>query len=114
VDSCDTDAGSCTGAGKACCGTLCIDTTRDPLNCGGCAKPCSTVNGAASCSLSTCSIKCNAGYGDCIAGASGPPAGCETKLINNSKACGACINDCTLAVKNATGITCSGTTGHCG
>lgn len=32
--------------------------------------------------------------------------GCETNVTNDTKNCGTCGRDCTMRVKNATGITC--------
>jgi hypothetical protein len=64
--------------------------TSDPNNCGGCNGVCPGANGVASCTNSACSIACNSGYGDCVAGADG----CETNTATSATHCGACTIAC--------------------
>jgi hypothetical protein len=47
------DGGTC-GSGETSCGGACVDTTSDPLNCGGCTNACPVVDGGASCLDSQC------------------------------------------------------------
>jgi hypothetical protein len=56
---CATSA-TCT-LGYQCCGTRCVDTTRDPSHCGACAQPCvgETFCGASSCRPTILSNICN-------------------------------------------------------
>jgi hypothetical protein len=105
VQDCNPDGGSptCAGAGKSCCTSLCIDTTKDPLNCGGCGIVCSSKNGTPSCNNSVCSWTCATGFGHCASG----NTGCETNLHNDPANCGACGTSCAAQVQNATGISCA-------
>lgn len=68
-----------------------VNTNTDPLNCSGCGKPCSTVHNTPSCSGGTCSVSCNASWGDCD---NNPDNGCE-KDFSKPSDCGACANKCT-------------------
>src|SRR5574337_767341 len=59
-----TDAPSCPD-GQTSCGTMCVDTTSDPANCGACGNACSA------------SQVCNAGVCDCAA----PTTLCGTECV---------------------------------
>ena len=101
------DAGLGCNGGRLCCQGLCIDATRDLLNCGACGVACSTANGTPACAASTCTWTCANGFGHCSAG----NTGCETNLRTDPLHCGTCTTVCSTQVKNATGISCS--TGTC-
>jgi hypothetical protein len=56
TDAWSPDAGRCTGT---MCGGRCVDTTRDPMHCGGCDRPCSlpfasSTYVASRCTVATC------------------------------------------------------------
>lgn len=103
VEGCDLDAGiGCTG-GKKCCGSFCIDTTKDVLNCGACGTACSTTNATPRCSAGACAWTCASGFGHCTPG----NTGCETNLRTDVTKCGSCTRNCTTYTQNANGITCN-------
>ena len=100
------------GSGMVCCQGKCVDTQKDPNNCGACGQTCTAdaskhVTGVA-CSGGACVItSCIAGWDDCDNDYSN---GCEIQIndadINN---CGACDVACTAdASKHVTGVACSG------
>lgn len=108
VEGCDLDAGKTCAGGRACCDRLCIDTSKDPLNCGGCGVACSAQNGTPTCALSTCSWTCASGFGHCASG----NTGCESNLRTDVNHCGSCAVDCNALVVNANNVMCS--LGGCG
>ncbi len=74
-------------------------------NCGMCGRACAPANATGTCTGGTCSVlMCNAGFGDCDAGA----AGCETPL-NTLLDCGGCGVSCDLpqATETCMSGTCS-------
>jgi len=75
---------------------VCIDTTRDPHNCGSCGNDCDARNALVSCEASECVRVCESGRGDCDAdlqfGARG--TGCEVNLKSDVDHCGACNARC--------------------
>ncbi len=82
----DIDCRGDGGAG-ACCGGACVDTARDPLNCGACGHACAVAHGSAGCAASGCVIAgCDPGFADCD-GTAGD--GCEADLASPAT-CGAC------------------------
>ncbi len=82
----------CTGAGQMRCGTSCVDTTSDPLNCGACGMVCPTgLRGTPACVMGRCALNCTANYGDCDGLTTN---GCETITSNNVSNCGRCGNVC--------------------
>ncbi len=93
---CDGDD-RCGGGTMKCCDKACIDTARDPDNCGACGKACAGVHAQASCTNGTCGPgACDPGWGDC----DGNPAnGCEANLHVDVANCTACGKAC--AIKNA-------------
>jgi hypothetical protein len=99
--SCNAGTGDCDGNAANGCET---NVTSNVSHCGGCGNVCSSVNGTPSCSAGTCSIACNAGFGNCDNSAAN---GCETAL-NTLTSCGACGASCSRP--NAT-ATCA--TGSC-
>jgi len=53
----------------------CVDTQKDPQNCGGCGLACNLPNAVATCDGATCALsKCSVGFVDCN---SEPKDGCE-------------------------------------
>jgi hypothetical protein len=71
---CDPKAPNCPSQ-EMCCSDLCIDTTSDVDNCGGCGHACSLTQAVAKCASNACAVKqCNPGYSDCNGTASD---GCE-------------------------------------
>jgi hypothetical protein len=62
------------------CGSGCMDTTSDPMNCGGCGVVCSAPNATPACINSSCAIyECQGLYADCDGD---PSNGCETLAAN--------------------------------
>jgi hypothetical protein len=108
VAGCDLDAGKLCALGKECCDGLCIDTKRDPFNCGACGVACSTQNGTPACTPAGCSWTCANGYGHCATG----NTGCETNQRSDALHCGACTTDCNALVVNANNVSC--TAASCG
>jgi hypothetical protein len=74
-----------------------IQTSSDPVNCGGCGQVCDFPGDHASfnCVSSSCVVNsCEAGWGNCDGN---HPNGCETDTTQDSQHCGYCGNRCTLA-----------------
>lgn len=103
VSGCNVDAGQLCPGGRSCCGGLCIDTSKDLLNCGGCAIACNTTNGTPTCDASACTWVCANGFAHCGA----TNSGCETNLRTDPAHCGGCTTSCSALVANATGLTCN-------
>ena len=99
ISSCSAGFADCDGKYSDGCEA---HLTTDAANCGVCSNICNSTNGTASCANSSCSIVCNAGYGNCDALAS---TGCEINLLTSMQDCGTCGQACAPA--NATGA-CSG------
>jgi hypothetical protein len=73
-DGCDPQAPACPGS-EMCCTDVCIDTSSDVNNCGGCGAGCKLDNATPSCGGSQCAIKqCSNGFSDCDGKAAN---GCE-------------------------------------
>jgi hypothetical protein len=92
---CQTSTGKCvacddknpqqTCKSGTCCGIVCIDTTTDSKNCGGCAKACDLPNADSSCSAASCVVtKCKPGFLDCDLKAAN---GCETPATDGGAGC---------------------------
>ena len=80
-----------------------INISTNTSNCGTCGNVCPPrTNASALCTGGTCTISCNAGFGNCNANAAD---GCEVILSTNAANCGACGNVCSFANGSAT---CSG------
>lgn len=104
AQSCAGDGTPC-GTGGTCCGSFCLQTASDVLNCGACGNVCSTTNDTPTCAAGKCTFTCASGFAHC-----GPPdanTGCETN-IRTANDCGSCGASCTKVV-NANGVAC-GTT----
>ncbi len=79
------DAGRCTGT---MCGAACVDTTRDPMNCGRCGMVCSLPFATATCVASRCTVAaCEPGRGDCNTTATD---GCEGSCVPGSSCTTSC------------------------
>lgn len=94
------EKGSCTlkcTDGYGDCNLLSIDgcealVSSDPLNCGGCGKPCVLANAVGGCAMSKCSIAmCKGGFADCNMMAMD---GCESNLGADPLNCNACGDKC--------------------
>jgi hypothetical protein len=102
---CGTDASgvsSCVGGcadGEVSCGSACVDTTTDPMHCGGCDVTCGGAHATADCSGSDCTLTCDAGYADCNLVAED---GCEV-ATGTPLDCAFCGNVCTLPNVSAAG-----------
>ncbi len=89
IAACDAGYADCDGNPVNGCE---VDTRNTPSHCGGCGRPCSFANAAASCASSACVLSaCLTGYGNCDGAASN---GCETNLNTASAHCGSCSNQC--------------------
>ncbi len=95
--------GACTDEcpdGLTNCAGVCMDTTADPRNCGGCGRVCAFDNATdPGCQAGVCQLgACDPGYGDCN---DFPDDGCET-LLGSIDHCDTCGDRCDYA--NATGV----------
>ena len=72
-----------------------VNLTNTTANCGTCGTDCSglphVVAASATCSASTCSFTCAAGFGDCDGNKLN---GCETNLNTDAANCGSCGGGC--------------------
>jgi hypothetical protein len=102
VEGCDLAQGKLCSNGKECCSGLCLDLSRDPLNCGACATACSGLNGTPTCTARVCTWACATGFAHCGTG----NTGCETNTRSDALHCGSCGRDCNPLVQNADGASC--------
>ena len=94
-------------AGQTRCGTVCVDTSGDPGNCGGCGMVCSGANATMICSSGVCAISsCNQGFADCDGVVA---SGCETDLSTVTN-CGGCGTICPGYQQPNDNVTCQGGT----
>jgi hypothetical protein len=101
VQSCDPGLANCNADPSDGCET---NLATDTAHCGDCGNPCpSGPGGTAVCSGSTCSLRCDAGRGDCDGM---PSTGCERSLDTLTD-CGGCGVPCAPA--SATGECTTGT-----
>jgi hypothetical protein len=88
--ACTSGWGDCDiNLGNGCETNLNIDNG----NCGACGTAClgAVANGTDSCSSGSCTLACNAGWGDCDSNKS---TGCELSTLSDAANCGACGNSC--------------------
>ncbi len=101
--------GAACSNGLTCCDPLCVDTTSNPTDCGGCNNVCGPyANSVAACYSGSCALGgCSPGFADCDHILSN---GCETNIGNDWNNCGSCSRAC------PTGDSCSGgvCVGNCG
>ena len=84
---------------------VCETSITDPANCGGCGLLCpSGLHSSPTCMLGSCSITCEAGWGDCDAD---PSNGCESDLTTPGT-CGSCGVSCGGACVAGACETCDG------
>lgn len=90
IGGCESGFADCDGVVANGCE---IDLSADVMNCGACTNACPAIaNGTAKCAGFVCGIDtCNAGFADCVGGATD---GCETDLMNDVSHCGACPTVC--------------------
>lgn len=77
-----------------------VNLQTNPMRCGSCNNVCNSSNGMAGCMNGTCTIACNAGFGNCDGMLSN---GCEVTLSSNALHCGACGMACASGA-NATPV----------
>ncbi|MBI4701523.1 MAG: hypothetical protein HY744_10245, partial [Deltaproteobacteria bacterium] len=95
----------CSG-GSAKCGSECVDTEKDPLNCGGCAKACGPGE---ICSAEKCGLECVGGSTKC--------GGMCVDLQTDPANCGKCAAACPpgeICSLGQCGLECLGGTTKCG
>lgn len=75
----------------------CFDLSSDVLACGHCSNECPAggPNQVRACHKGVCALECAPGFADCN---QDPSDGCETDLSVNPNHCGACGNECELAL----------------
>jgi hypothetical protein len=114
IVTCATGYKDCNGAPGDGCE---VDTQTSAQNCGACGAACSSVNGSAACSGSSCTIACATGWGNCDNDAR--TNGCETNVNNTVQHCGVCGTVCNSSNGTATcsggtcGITCNSGFSNC-
>ncbi len=104
LGACIAGAGNCNGSTLDGCE---VDFNTSVANCGSCGAPCSApANATPTCAARTCGFACSAGFANCDGNAVN---GCETNLLTNVMACGACGAMCALpnAVAACRGGTCA-------
>jgi hypothetical protein len=89
----DPSGGDCPD-GQSLCNGQCIDTTTDPLNCGGCEASCTLADPF--CEASACVAECLPIHTEC-------DGSCVDTETNNDH-CGSCGNDCDLDESCQSGI----------
>jgi hypothetical protein len=104
VLNCGTCGKACAANETLCCAGTCADPLKDLNNCGACGTKCTANNGTPTCS-GTCGYTCNAGYAHCQG-----DNGCATNLTNDTRHCGSCYKDCNESVHAANGIKCAAST----
>jgi len=88
------DGATVDDAGTECfltlCGSVCVDPTTDPSNCGGCGRSCVVANASAECIAGECAVgTCTGGFRDCDGD---PLNGCEA--MDSCVAGAACETAC--------------------
>jgi len=108
--TCGAADGACSGAMPACCAGpdgrpesfTCV-SLQTPEHCGSCQTACQAkMHTGAGCSNSSCTFPCDAAYLNCNGGTKttdGSDAdGCETRIDNDARNCGACGRACPAAL----------------
>jgi hypothetical protein len=88
----------CAATGKTFCPDgKCVDLLNDVDACGRCSNPCPPAgpNQVRACHKGLCAVECAAGFADCNADQTD---GCETNLNIHPNHCGACGNECNVAL----------------
>jgi hypothetical protein len=102
IGACATGFGDCDGLpGNGCE----VDLGTSSAHCGGCGKACTASNATGTCAAASCTLQCNAGYGNCNGSWSD---GCEASTQSSVQHCGACNKPCSAGA-NATAACNSGT-----
>jgi hypothetical protein len=100
--------GTACSMGQSCCAGRCVNTQTDTNNCGMCGTTCMVANATAACRAGACGVgMCNANFADCDMNAAN---GCEVDTRTSAANCGRCGNACPAA-PNATGACTAGTCG---
>ncbi len=83
-----------------------VDVRVDLANCGSCGRSCSNAGGTSACMNGACSVRCDAGHGDCN---SNVIDGCEVDLTTSRAHCGGCGVSCdaNAACAGASGCVCN-------
>ncbi len=91
---CGPGCGPCNPDTESCCNGICVDTTSNPSNCGGCGITCIVPNAhGASCASGNCNYgTCDENFGDCDNDMA--TNGCEENLLTSATNCGACGATC--------------------
>jgi glucosylceramidase len=113
-----TGGSACPGTQTA-CGTDCVDTSSDPMNCGGCGIPCSTgeVCQGGSCQCQSGLMSCN---GSCVASDAAHCGSCSQscqsgQVCSNDTCTTSCASGQTLCGSGCVDTTSSGANcGACG
>lgn len=84
---------TCSAGETLCSDGMCVDTTSDPANCGGCGLRCPTQTPGVGCRMGRCAVTClgDATHDDCNARVAD---GCEADLTTDPSNCGACGHAC--------------------
>jgi hypothetical protein len=97
------DPGNCGGcgmpceSGSNCCTSICSNPVTDVKNCGACGTLCTSPHATAGCMGRQCVIRtCDPGWADCVGGF---VDGCETNILTNVNNCGGCNVVCAIPNK---------------
>jgi hypothetical protein len=120
--TCDPNTLTCTPSicqsGQTQCGSVCIDTSSDRFNCGGCGITCdieeqcisgkcvSSTCGNGKCDLTENCSTCSQDCGSCQCSAPTPDLcnGRCTNILSDSSNCGACSNECQIGYSCDNGV----------
>jgi hypothetical protein len=120
--TCDPNTLTCTPSicqsGQTQCGSVCIDTSSDRFNCGGCGITCdiseqcisgkcvSSTCGNGKCDLTENCSTCPADCGSCQCSVPTPDLcnGRCTNILSDSSNCGACGNECQIGYTCENGV----------
>jgi hypothetical protein len=105
ISSCNAGFGNCDLLDSNGCEANLQSTLN---NCGSCGTVCSSSNGTPSCALGSCSIVCNANWGNCDGNAQ--TNGCESNLLTDPNHCGNCTTVCSGSTPNCVNGICAAST----